>query len=491
MLRDADFDFQAEETATWDYNAKDAIAVKQADFTWERHPTTDGDGSSSGAAKKPDAKKNKDKRASVQSSQNREGATTPSDTTIVEEEKPFELKDIDLRFGRNELVAVIGTVGSGKSSLLAALAGDMRKTNGEVVIGASRAFCPQYAWIQNASVRENIIFGKDFNQKWYDEVVDACALRPDLEMLPAGDKTEIGERGITVSGGQKQRMNIARAIYFNADIVLMDDPLSAVDAHVGRHIMDNAICGLLKDKCRILATHQLHVLNRCDRIIWVEDGHVQAVDTFDNLMANNEGFQELLKSTKKEEEQQKVEEVEDELDEDAQKGLKSDAKKTAKRQKKAVALMQVEERATKSVSWGVWIAYIKAGGGIWVGPLVAFLLILSQGANIVTSLWLSWWTSNKFKYSDGVYIGAYAAFGCSQALFAFLFSWALAVFGTEAGKTMLHRAITRVLRAPMSFFDTTPLGRITNRFSKDIDVLDNTITDSMRMYFMTLAMIIS
>jgi ATP-binding cassette subfamily C (CFTR/MRP) protein 1 len=482
---------EAEESATWDFGAKDAVVIKNADFTWERHPTQDAEDPSSGRGGPPGKKSEpkKDKAASAQSDQVPSGVTTPSDATAAEEEQPFGMKGVNLTFGRNELVAIIGSVGSGKSSLLAALAGDMRKTSGEVVMGASRAFCPQYAWIQNATVRDNIIFGKDFEQGWYDKVVDACALRPDLEMLPAGDKTEIGERGITVSGGQKQRMNIARAIYFDADIVLMDDPLSAVDAHVGKHIMDNAICGLLKDKCRILATHQLHVLNRCDRIIWVEEGRVQAMDTFDALMSHNEGFQQLMKSTKKEEEQE--EEEAEEPDEDALKGDKKDAKKTAKRQKKAVALMQVEERATKCVSWGVWIAYIRAGGGIWVGPLVCLLLILSQGANIVTSLWLSYWTSNKFGYGEGAYIGAYAAFGFSQAMFMFLFSWAVSVFGTEAGKVMLHRAITRVLRAPMSFFDTTPLGRITNRFSKDIDVMDNTITDSMRMYFLTLAMIIS
>ena len=116
-------------------------------------------------------------------------------------------------------------------------------------------------------------------------------------MLPNHDLTEIGERGITISGGQKQRLNIARAIYFDADIVLMDDPLSAVDAHVGRHIFDNAILGLLKDKCRILATHQLWVLNRCDRIIWMEGGKIQAVDTLDNLMKNSEGFQQLMETT--------------------------------------------------------------------------------------------------------------------------------------------------------------------------------------------------
>jgi ATP-binding cassette subfamily C (CFTR/MRP) protein 1 len=478
---------EAEESGKWDYDAKDAVTLKGANFTWERHPTQDAEDDAGGPpGKKPETRKEKkENKANAKLAQS-SGETTPSDATAVEEEKPFEIKGLDLNIGRNELVAIIGGVGSGKSSLLAALAGDMRKTSGEVVFGASRAFCPQYAWIQNATVRENIIFGKEFNRKWYDQVVDACALRPDLDMLPHNDATEIGERGITVSGGQKQRMNIARAIYFNADIILMDDPLSAVDAHVGRHIMDNAICGLLKDKCRILATHQLHVLSRCDRIIWVDQGEVKAVDTFDNLMAQNADFVQVMSSTAKEEEKEEQEEVnEDEVEAEVK------STKKQRKQKKQAALMQQEERATKSVSWEVWIEYIKAGGGIWVGPLVFVLLVLSQGANIVTSLWLSYWTSDKFGYSEGAYIGAYAAFGFSQALFMFFFSFAVSIFGTRAGKVMLHRAITRVLRAPMSFFDTTPLGRITNRFSKDIDVMDNTITDAMRMYFLTLAMIIS
>ncbi|PVI00243.1 hypothetical protein DM02DRAFT_527341 [Periconia macrospinosa] len=485
---------EAQESAEWDYNAKDAVLLKNADFTWERHPTKDDDDTPAkgpGGGKKPTRKdkkeqKKKDKEEKRLSAQ----LTTPPEAKAEEEEaeEPFKMKGLDLAIGRKELVAVIGSVGSGKSSFLAALAGDMRKTHGQVTIGASRAFCPQYAWIQNATVRENIVFGKEFRSDWYNKVVDACALRPDLEMLPNGDSTEIGERGITVSGGQKQRMNIARAIYFDADIVLMDDPLSAVDAHVGRHIMDNAICGLLKDKCRILATHQLHVLNRCDRIILVDDGEVKAIDTFDNLMVNNADFQQLMTMTAKEEDKEEEGDVNgDEVEEEK----KSAKKKTKKKKKPAAALMQEEERAVKSVDWGVWIAYLKAGGGIWTGPLVVLLLVLSQGANITTSLWLSWWTSNKFGFSEGIYIAAYACLGFSQALTMFLFSIAVSVFGTEAGKVMLHRAIYRVLRAPMSFFDTTPLGRITNRFSKDIDVMDNTLTDAIRMYFMTLAMIIS
>ncbi|CAN9181785.1 unnamed protein product [Alternaria alternata] len=477
---------EAEESGKWDYDAKDAVTLKGANFTWERHPTQDAEEGAGGPpGKKPTKQEKKESKANAKLAQS-SGETTPSNAIAVEEEKPFEIKGLNLNIGRNELVAIIGGVGSGKSSLLAALAGDMRKTSGEVIFGASRAFCPQYAWIQNATVRENIIFGKEFNRKWYDQVVDACALRPDLNMLPHNDATEIGERGITVSGGQKQRMNIARAIYFNADIILMDDPLSAVDAHVGRHIMDNAICGLLKDKCRILATHQLHVLSRCDRIIWVDQGEVKAIDTFDNLMAQNADFVQVMSTTAKEEEKEKDVEVnEDEVEAEVK------STKKQRKQKKQAALMQQEERATKSVSWEVWIEYIKAGGGIWVGPLVFILLVLSQGANIVTSLWLSYWTSDKFGYSEGAYIGAYAAFGFSQALFMFFFSFSVSIFGTRAGKVMLHRAITRVLRAPMSFFDTTPLGRITNRFSKDIDVMDNTITDAIRMYFLTLAMIIS
>lgn len=195
---------EAVEESVMDAENAEAIVLQDATFTWER------------------TKKNKSDPVNEQA---RPGTATPSTMTLVE---PFQIPGLDLSIGRDELVGVIGGVGSGKTSLLAALAGDMRKTSGSVTFGASRAFCPQYAWLQNATVRDNITFGKKFDREWYDAVTDACALRADFEMLPNGDKTEIGERGITVSGGQKQRINIARAIYFNAEIVLMDDPLSAV-----------------------------------------------------------------------------------------------------------------------------------------------------------------------------------------------------------------------------------------------------------------------
>ncbi|KAI9767562.1 MAG: hypothetical protein M1840_005599 [Geoglossum simile] len=468
----------------WDYGGRDAVEVRDACFTWERTTTpeaTEGKGpkkqqKTGKMGKGLIAEATKTAETGRPASAGSDGAGSLATPT---EREPFKLNGLSFSISRKELIAVIGRVGSGKSSVLAALAGDMRMTKGEVRMGGSRAFCPQYAWIQNATVKENILFGKELDVGWYSKVVEACALQPDLEMLPHGDLTEIGERGITVSGGQKQRLNIARAIYFGADIVLLDDPLSAVDAHVGRHIFDNAICGLLKDKCRILATHQLHVLSRCDRIIWLEDGSIEAIDTFENLITHNEAFQNMMATISQE---KKEERNGDEIEDDPK------APKKSKR-KRGGTLMQAEERAVESVPWSVYRAYISASGSILNAPLVIWLLILSMAANIATSLWLSWWTSKKWRLSMGQYIGIYVALGLVQALLMFVYSITLTITGTTASKVMLNRAMKRTLRAPMSFFDTTPLGRITNRFSKDTDIMDNNLTDAMRMYLLTLAMI--
>lgn len=462
-----------------DETMSNAIEIEDASFTWERLPTDEKEGEKrqkkhpkapeSTALTSPDEKKNTE------------------DAVPVE---PFKLKNITLEVGRNELLAVIGTVGCGKSSLLSALAGDMRVTDGKVRMSTTRSFCPQYAWIQNATVRNNILFGKEYDESWYEQVIDACALAPDLEILPNGDSTEIGERGITVSGGQKQRLNIARAIYFNAELVLMDDPLSAVDAHVGRHIMDKAICGLLKDRCRILATHQLHVLSRCDRIVVMEEGRIHAVDTFENLMRDDEVFKRLMSTSGQEDAKEEEAEVADEVIDESNE--KAAPKKLAPGRPAAAALMQQEEKATASVGWSVWKAYIRASGSYFNALVVFILLGLANVANIWTSLWLSYWTSNKYpSLSTGQYIGVYAGLGGSVVLLMFVFSTYMTTCGTNASRTMLQRAMTRVLRAPMSFFDTTPLGRITNRFSKDIQVMDNELSDAMRIYALTMTMIIS
>ncbi|KAN0114469.1 P-loop containing nucleoside triphosphate hydrolase protein [Hyaloscypha variabilis] len=478
---------EMQDEATWNSGNKDAITVDHASFTWEQNTPQQAEGKAKGPTK-GEKQSSTDKKAAIERSKevksHTPGLPTPAGSSIEEEKKqPFQINDINLAIGRKELIAVIGSVGSGKSSLLSALAGDMRKTRGEVTFGSSRAFCPQYAWIQNTTVRQNVVFGRGFDENWYNTVIDACALRQDLDIFPSGDMTEIGERGITVSGGQKQRLNIARAIYFNADIVLMDDPLSAVDAHVGRHIMDNAICGLLRDKCRVLATHQLHVLHRVDRIVWMKDGNIYKVATFSELIDGDAEFQKLMETTAREEKTEKEESTDDELDiEEEKKGPKM---------KKAVALMQQEERAVGSVSWDIYREYIKASSSVWNLWLVIFLIVIAQSSNIATSLWLSWWTSKRFDLAMGEYIGVYAGLGVLQSILMFSFATTLTFLCTTASKVMLHRAISNTLRAPMSFFDTTPIGRIINRFSKDVDTMDNILIDDIRFFLYLVATITS
>ncbi|KAL0935122.1 multidrug resistance-associated protein 5 [Colletotrichum truncatum] len=458
---------EAMEDAEVDYNNKNAIVIEDATFVWEQ---------------------TKSRQPSEDSGSDEKDPVIPD--SLVNEE-PFQISGLDLTVGRSELIGVIGTVGSGKSSLLAALAGGMRKTSGSVTFGSTRAFCPQNAWIQNATVRDNIIFGREFNRDLYDMVTQACALRADFEMLPHGDETEIGERGITISGGQKQRINIARAIYFNSDIVLMDDPLSAVDAEVGRHVMDQAICGLLADKCRILATHSLHVLHRCDRIIWLDSGRIKAEGTFQKLMEQNNEFVQLMTLTFQSSEKAKIVTIDDAPvanKEEVNEQRPAEASKSSTNQ---IGLMQDEDRAIEAVPWHVYIGYLRAAGSLLIAPLVLFLLVISQISYVGTGLWLSWWTARQFSLPLSVWLGTYAGLGFAQIISLFAFFVCVSISGTRASKIMFDRALSRVLRAPMSFFDTTPLGRITNRFSKDVDVMDNKLTDSLRMYFMSIGNIVA
>ncbi len=216
---------QNDDDFIWESEGETAVSTDHAEFTWERTVTQASEKDSVSDIKT--TKQAKEPEIShVEAQKPRQFVGGTEEPYVPALYNPFILLDLNFSIRRNELIAVIGGVGSGKSSLLAALAGDMRRTSGSVTIGGSRAFCPQYAWIQNTTARENVLFGKEYDRKWYDEVIEACALRLDMDMLPNGDHTEIGERGITISGGQKQRLNIARALYFNSDIVLMDDPLS-------------------------------------------------------------------------------------------------------------------------------------------------------------------------------------------------------------------------------------------------------------------------
>ncbi|KAJ0106908.1 hypothetical protein J7T55_014984 [Diaporthe amygdali] len=448
-----------------------AIQVDDATFTWEKQ-ASNGLPLAAGTGEKYGSK-----------------------MTLVADDLPFSLDRVNIDISRGELIAVIGGVGSGKTSLLAALTGDMRKTHGSVVWGGSKAVCAQYAWIQNATVKDNIIFGSQVDEEWYRIVVHACSLTADFETLPHGDATEIGERGINLSGGQKQRISLARAVYSKADILLLDDPLSAVDPYVGKFIFETAICGLLGHKTRVLATHQMHVLSQCDRIVWMENGRIRAVDSYLNLMVNNTEFSAMVHE-RAAAAQQNSEATADSAIPTAAVSTTTTTSAAAAKAAKAAAgklkdLMSTEDQNTKSIPWSVYISYITSADNMLLVGLIVPLLCLAQGLNILSSLWLAWWSQDKYGLPENTYIGIYVMLCVTQALFLYAFGICLAITCTSSSNHMLNKALRKILHAPIAFFDTTPLGRITNRFSKDVDVMDYSLTEALRLYCISIAMVIS
>lgn len=223
----------------------------------------------------------------------------------------------------------------------------------------------------------------------------------DIDALPHGDMTEIGERGVTLSGGQKQRINIARAIYVDRDIILMDDPLSAVDAHVGQHIFDNAICGLLSNKCRILATHQLHVLNSCSRIVCMKNGRIETIGTYENLFMND-----LKVNTYIPERNSKANSGQDESDNTKENQISVDLQAADKIRttNQTTTLMQDEGKSINSISWRVYAAYTRASGSIFNALWILLLLVLFRCSNLMVNLWLAYWVSDDFPLDREQYV---------------------------------------------------------------------------------------
>ncbi|CAG8597957.1 26658_t:CDS:2, partial [Dentiscutata erythropus] len=205
-----------------------------------------------------------------------------------------QLHNINISIPCGKLIAIIGSVGSGKSSLLSAIVGEMKRVKGEILFGENIGYCPQTVWIQNATLRDNITFGLPFNEEKYQQVIKDCCLEPDLKVLPAGDLTKIGEKGINLSRGQKQRVSIASAVYYNANIILLDDLISAVDPHVGKYLFTNCIQGTLAKKTRLLVTHHLHYLPQVDYIICMEEGKIVEQENYDELIKNRKTFTKLI-----------------------------------------------------------------------------------------------------------------------------------------------------------------------------------------------------
>ena len=281
------------------------------------------------------------------------------------------LNDVTLSFHGNQLVVIAGAVGSGKSSLLTAILGELCATRGQVFHDGELAYAPQKPWLFSGTVSQNILFGKTMNQTRYRETVDACALEADFDLLPDGDNTFIGERGVSLSGGQQSRINLARAVYSGADIYLLDDPLSAVDARVGRHIFERCILGRLSDTLRILVTHRVEYFQHADCIVVLQNGRVRCQGKYEELLTSDEYFAELVQNKKaasEEDENKKGPAVASVASAEAEPPSESEGFHTVE-----------EDREVGSVTGHTYWTYVKAAMPIPCAVVAAVLIFLPDG----------------------------------------------------------------------------------------------------------------
>uniref|UniRef100_A0A8C3LZ25 Canalicular multispecific organic anion transporter 2 n=1 Tax=Chrysolophus pictus TaxID=9089 RepID=A0A8C3LZ25_CHRPC len=410
---------------------------------------------------------------------------------------------INLLVPSGALVAVVGHVGCGKSSLVSALLGEMEKLEGEVAVKGSVAYVPQQAWIQNATLKDNILFGQAPNEQKYQNTLEACALKTDLEVLPGGDHTEIGEKGINLSGGQRQRVSLARAVFSSSDIYLLDDPLSAVDSHVAKHIFDQVIGpdGVLKGKTRILVTHGIGFLPQVDHIVVLTDGKISEMGSYQELLKQNKAFAEFLRNYALDE---NIEE--DELTSTV---LQMNCFLCCVRfwavlnffspSAKDFYFLSVWTPDAVSCTDQLWCVilqvkltvfwqYMKAVSPV-LSLIICFLYCCQNAAAIGANVWLSDWTNepviNGTQHNTSMRIGVYAALGLLQGFIVFVSSFTLAMGGINAARKLHMALLENKFHTPQSFYDTTPTGRIINRFSKDIFVIDEVIPPTILMFLGT------
>ncbi|XP_050696667.1 ATP-binding cassette sub-family C member 5-like isoform X1 [Eriocheir sinensis] len=496
-----------------------ALQIKDADFSWEvlnidfkqkgsrASPTKS---SSSDKLKNGDAKNgSKHTNGHVKSNHTNGNSNSPikattedtnGNTTTSDITKSVDtLFNINVSIERGKLVGVCGSIGAGKSSLISALCGDMITKNGSMQVNGRLALVTQQAWIYNDTFRENLLVGQGYDAEKYRKVIRVCSLESDIELLANGDMTEIGERGINLSGGQKQRVNLGRAVYSDRDIYLLDDPLSAVDTKVARHIFNQCIKGHLADKTVILVTHAPHFLEKCDEIIVMQEGRIADRGTHAELIARKGEYFDMVghePSHSSQEEQDKEETKE--TDVKGETIMKKEAEKEGDQEKGK--LITEETKATGSVSNEVYRTFIKVSGGWCITGIIFFAIIIFTLSRMFSAIWLQYWLDqgdgqieermmNISEYNltlseeeikgsivENPALWFYQLVYCLSFILLLITGVVKGIgvtFRVLAGASKLHNHMfISILRSPMSFFDTTPTGRILNRFSRDLDELD-------------------
>ncbi|KIO14750.1 hypothetical protein M404DRAFT_120129 [Pisolithus tinctorius Marx 270] len=481
-----------------------AVVVRDATFEWESPEKIDEKvPDTSHSDNRGGARGDRTARLDGQESHGRSHADAKEKDSMFKDAPVFKVRSITLNIPRGQLVAIVGPVGSGKSSLLQGIIGEMRKVSGHVSLGGKVAYCPQTAWIQNATLRENVLFGQSFDEEKYWRVIELSCLLPDLQLLPDGDLTEIGEKGINLSGGQKQRVNIARALYHDPEIAIFDDPLSAVDAHVGKSLFEDIFIGSLRSRgiTTVLVTHAIHFLPQVDYIYTISNGTIVESGTYQELVTKDGEFARLDREYGGRTEDTKDENEGEEASERSVFSPKmvtiEDVKlKSAQAREKAAGkgkvegrLIVKEERRTGSVSMKVYWAYLTAARGAVTLPLVLLFILMMQTSQVMNSYTLVWWESNTWHRSSSFYQTLYGCLGVAQAIFTFFLGASVDVMGYLVSQNLHHQSVQRVFYAPMSFFDTTPLGRVLGVFGKDVDSESSLLSILLPVY-LTMASIL-
>ncbi|XP_027794990.2 ATP-binding cassette sub-family C member 12 isoform X2 [Marmota flaviventris] len=487
------------------------LLLANATLTWEQE-----------TSKKNNSKKAQDQKRHFVKKQRQEvyAEHSPSAQGAAGSEEQSDspksiLHNISFVVRKGKVLGICGNVGSGKSSLIAALLGQMQLQKGIVAVNGTLAYVSQQAWIFHGNVRENILFGEKYDHQRYQHTVRVCGLLKDLRSLPYGDLTEIGERGLNLSGGQRQRISLARAVYSDRQLYLLDDPLSSVDAHVGKHIFEECIKKTLRGKTVVLVTHQLQFLESCDEVILLEDGEICEKGTHKELMEERGHYAKLIHNLRglqfKDPEHiyneamvEALQESSEEMDEDAgtvvlTPGDEKDEGKESETNIEFVEtkvpvhqLVQTESSREGTVTWKTYHTYIKASGGYFLSFFAMFFFLLMIGSSAFSNWWLGLWLdkgseitcgshSNKSTCEIGkiladigqhMYQWVYAASMVFMLTFGIIKGLTFTKTTLMASSSLHDQVFDKILKSPMSFFDTTPTGRLMNRFSKDMDELD-------------------
>ena len=403
------------------------------------------------------------------------------DEGVEEETEKLALKQINLSVQNGEFVVLIGKVASGKTSLLRAIAGDLKLQSGRLVSKGSIALVSQEPFLVNETLKNNILFEKEFDEERYNHIVKICQLESDLENLPLGDMTEIGERGINLSGGQKQRISLARAVYSDSDIYLIDDCLSALDAHVGKAILEEVLLGYLKGKTVIMATHHTHFLSKTDRVVLLDQGKVVFGEEYEAIK-NNPHFKTFQNESKKEKTKNKEQEEELNLskrkDQNSSKHQKEENSSNNKNIQKLKEenqfngkLTSKEKRFIGIVSPNTFLFYTK-NGGVALAITILVLFLASMALLMSIDWWAGKWFNNDYALTDiqfiAIYLGLVIAFIICSALKSKLY----AEFSSLSSYKIFKKLVFNLLRMKLSFFDTTPSGVVVNRAVDDMETVD-------------------